>query len=386
MLLPHIIMGLYIGKSVPEKADRKLLEMIQSVEVNQSDDRGAGANPGFQLTFAANRARGRSADYGLLKDPRLAAGNRVVITITIAARPRVLMDGIITHQQLPFGDGNGDASLTVTGHDLGILMDLEEKTTGYKDMKHKEVVEQILKEYTKFGITADVQTPTTKWPLNPPKQMPTQHGITDRAYLRALAAANDFIFRLQPGPTPGKSVAYWGPPQRKGERQRALSVNLGTGTNVETIHFAADALAPTTVAGAVPDANTDDPTKVQNMTSQVKPVLAKNPALTENRTLLRTIWLGYAGPDANEAKARAQAITDQSTDRAVTCSGTLDTLRYGELLTVPGIVDVRGAGASYDGEYTVESVKHRISVAEYKQEFTLKREGLGTTIQKVNTR
>ena len=67
----------------------------------------------------------------------------------------------------------------------------------------------------------------------------------------------------------------------------------------------------------------------------------------------------------------------------VNASGTLDALRYGGLLTAPGIVGVRGVGYSYDGYYYVKNVNHQISRGEYKQNFTLTREGTGSLTQKV---
>lgn len=384
MPLPQIVLGLYFGKIKVRPADRNLMQVLRSVEVNQSDDGAGGAQQGFQITFSAQRPLGRSAEYELLKDPRLAPGNRVVITITLAARPRVLVDGIITHQQLPFGAGNGDATFVLMGRDISVLMDLEEKNKVYKKMKHKEVVEQILQEYVKLGIQTEVKNPPAKWPLEPPQQMPTQHRETDRNYLRRLAAANGFLFHVRPGPTPGKNVAYWGPPPRRSDEQPpALTTNMGTATNVDTINFSFDAMAATAVETAVSDANTEKAIDAEAGQTTRKPALAKRPTLTAGRTLLRTTWLDYAGPDPNEAKARAQALADQSTDRAVSGSGTLDTLRYGDILTAPGMVAVRGAGASYDGDYYVKTVKHRISIPEYKQEFTLSREGLGTKIQQV---
>lgn len=382
MTLPHIIMGLYLGASELKKAKRDLLEALQRVEINQSND---GSHQGFQITFAVQRALGRSTDYSLLIDPMLAPGNRVVITITIFSQPRVLMDGIITHQQLPSGSGDGDANLVIMGKDISVLMDLTDKTPIYNGMKHKEVVEQILSKYAKFGIIPQVETPTAKWPLNPPKQMPTQGGVTDRAYLSNLAQANGFKFYLLPGPTPGKSTAYWGPPIRQGNEHLPLSVNMGTRTNVEKINFSFDAQAAATVSGGVADPDGGKAQKADTTKGTQKRALAKQDPFGGNRTLLRTIWLGYAGPDANEAKARAQALTNESVAQAVTATGSVDTLRYGDLLTVPGMVAVRGAGGTYNGDYIVKSVKHRISVAEYKQDFTLTREGLGTTIQKVKT-
>jgi hypothetical protein len=40
------------------------------------------------------------------------------------------------------------------------------------------------------------------------------------------------------------------------------------------------------------------------------------------------------------------------------------------------LVGVRGAGISYDGLYYVESVTHNLKRGEYKQNFTLSRDGL----------
>lgn len=381
MLLPHLIMGLYLGQNTLEPAPRRLLEMLQSVEVNQSDDDKEGVQQGFQITLAAARRQGRSADYELLKQPQLTPGHRVVITMTIGAQPRILIDGIITHQQLPFSL-EGEATLVVTGHDISILMDLEEKNRGFKEMKHKEVVEQILSEYARLGITTQVTKPTVKWPTKPAKQMPMQAGVTDRAYLRSLAAAYGYTFYVKPGTKPGKCVAYWGPTKRQEPEQPALTVNMGAGTNVEKINFAFDAASGTQVGAAVADADTDKGKATTSGKGKGKP-LAKDDPFGGNRTLLRTLWLGYAGPDANEAVARAQAITDQALEQTVTGTGTVDTLRYGDLLTAPGIVGLRGVGGSFDGKYMVKSVKHRISVTEYKQDFTIQREGIGTTVQQV---
>ena len=40
------------------------------------------------------------------------------------------------------------------------------------------------------------------------------------------------------------------------------------------------------------------------------------------------------------------------------------------------LVGVRGAGRTYDGMYYVESVTHNIKRGEYKQSFTLSRDGV----------
>ena len=67
----------------------------------------------------------------------------------------------------------------------------------------------------------------------------------------------------------------------------------------------------------------------------------------------------------------------------MTANGSLDVLRYGRVLKARKLVGVRGAGAAFDGLYYVKSVTHNIKRGEYKQSFTLSRNGLLSTFQTV---
>ena len=53
--------------------------------------------------------------------------------------------------------------------------------------------------------------------------------------------------------------------------------------------------------------------------------------------------------------------------------------RYGRLLRSRLLVGVRGAGLAYDGLYYVNSVTHNLERGEYKQSFSLSRNGLIST-------
>jgi len=64
---------------------------------------------------------------------------------------------------------------------------------------------------------------------------------------------------------------------------------------------------------------------------------------------------------------------------AVTAKGTLDVTRYGQTLKARRLVGLRGVGAAFDGLYYVKSVTHTIKRGEYKQDFTLVRNGLIST-------
>jgi hypothetical protein len=69
---------------------------------------------------------------------------------------------------------------------------------------------------------------------------------------------------------------------------------------------------------------------------------------------------------------------------AVTCEGSLDVTRYRGVLNARQLVGLRGAGPAFDGLYYVKSVTHKIKRGEYKQDFTLTRNGLVSTVNTVN--
>ncbi|MGH7230112.1 MAG: hypothetical protein ACREJU_01975, partial [Nitrospiraceae bacterium] len=71
------------------------------------------------------------------------------------------------------------------------------------------------------------------------------------------------------------------------------------------------------------------------------------------------------------------------TSDAVTATGTLDVTRYGRTLKARRLVGLRGVGTAFDGLYYVKSVTHTIKRGEYKQNFSLVRNGLVSTVASV---
>ena len=120
---------------------------------------------------------------------------------------------------------------------------------------------------------------------------------------------------------------------------------------------------------------------MQTFFSTRLPPLVSQPALPVNLPNVRTSLLGDTqGLNVMAAFARAQGITDASMDNVVVATGTLDALRYNGLLQPRALVGLRGAGYSYDGTYYTKNVTHSIRKGEYKQSFTLTREGVGALL------
>ena len=78
----------------------------------------------------------------------------------------------------------------------------------------------------------------------------------------------------------------------------------------------------------------------------------------------------------NPMQAISRGLAEAKNQDSVGATGGLDVLRYGRVLKARGLVGVRGAGVAYDGLYYVQSVKSSLKRGEFKQSFTLTRNGL----------
>jgi hypothetical protein len=112
--------------------------------------------------------------------------------------------------------------------------------------------------------------------------------------------------------------------------------------------------------------------------------LATQPAWLVNQPNVRTAQFRESGVNTMQAFGRAQGQADATVD-AVSVEGELDTGRYGDMLQARSLVGLRGAGYQHDGLWYVKEVKHELKPGAYKQGFTLKREGLGSTTPVVMT-
>jgi hypothetical protein len=378
MSLKEINLKISIGKVTPQTAPAYIVEALESVEVTRT-----GESPStFRVNFRANRGRGLEQDYKLLSSPLLQAFNRVVLSVSFEGKSYPLMDGFITSQALQYTGKPGEAALVVSGEDVSLAMDIEEVSREFPRKGDAVLAGMVLDKYKSLGIKAEISQPPSK---NSPisQERYAQQNTTDRRYLRQLAAYHGFIFYVKPGSGNLTNIAYWGPPNRGGTPQMALTVDMGPATNVESIDFQYNALDPVLVKGELQDDITEEDMGLQIFNSTRTTPLAANPAIKANRSFLRKKQ--YCDPRLgfNRGRNLAQSQTNRSTDKAVVASGQLDTLRCGNVLDAPGLVNVRGVGRTYDGTYYIRQVIHRISPEKYNQFFTLTREGTGSSISKV---
>jgi hypothetical protein len=334
--------------------------------------------------FRAGRAGPAGAlDYLIVANPLLRPGNRVVIMVIVNAMPRVLMDGLIAHHQLNPGNAPGAGIFTVTGEDISVALDRDEVIAEHPAQNEMIIALKLIGMYAQYGLIPQVLPPfMIDFPI-PVERIPVQRG-TDLRYLQTLAARFGYVFYIRAGPLPMMNTAYWGPPIRLGLPARALSTNLGHETNVESIDFQYNAQAAVQVQGRIRDRNLNTDLPVMTFFSTRIPPLAAFPALPSDLPNVRKVHLENAeGLNYAQAFARAQATTNASMDNVLTASGEVDGARYGDVLEARGLVGVRGAGYYHDGLYYIKTVKHTISHGQYKQQFTLTREGKGSTVPMV---
>ncbi|HEV7975030.1 hypothetical protein [Amycolatopsis sp.] len=364
--LSPIRLTLLMGPRIPVPVPQPVTDALLSAQVTVT----AGQRSGFQLSFDLSK-------MGLVSNTLLPAGFfdpevRVVLMVTLRGTPTVLMDGICIRQEVGVSNQPGQSTLTVTGEDLSVLMDLEQKEDKqYPSLSPSAKAALIIAQYATYGITPVVVPEIFPQTPMPTQRIESQKG-TDLEYLTKLAQDNGYVFYIDPGPVPGVSRGYWGPEVRLGVPQPALTVNSDAASNVDQMTFSFDGTAREApqVMVQIPATKISAPLPVPEV-SILRPPMALKPA----PALKKKVIADSAKKDAPQALAEALAKAAESAD-AVSGSGQVDVVRYGHVLRARELVGVRGAGITYDGLYYVKSVTHNLQRGSYTQNFTLAREGL----------
>jgi hypothetical protein len=379
MSLQNALLTLLMGPTIPKPVPPSIIESLQNVEVTHDDS----GRSGFQITFETGRSGPAClVDTACHMSSQIKPFSRVVIIVTFNAKPRVLMDGVITNIEYSPDSSGGPCTFSVTGEDVSVMMDLEERSVEHVGQSEFVIANKLILSYADLGLIPMVIAPSAQDIPMPIERVPFQHG-TDLGHLNRMAERFGYVFYIIPGPVPLANTAYWGPPVRIGLPQKALSVNLGHATNIVNINFSYNALSATKVEGILQDRKSNKSMSVRAHTSHRTPPLVSTPALTAS-SQSRMVLARYSGLTVSQAQSQAQGTVDSSVDGVAAASGELDVLRYGNILWPRLLVGLRGAGYKNDGLWYVKKVTHKIKRGEYRQSFTLTREGMGSSIPKVN--
>jgi hypothetical protein len=378
-MLKGVHLTLLMGPTVAVPAPKSVTDALTSVEVTNA----SGSRSGFQLTFTMGK-------NSPLQTTLLPAGFfdpliRVIIVVTVNGAPNVIMDGLITQQQLAPSNTAGQSTLTITGEDVSKAMELFDFTgIPFPCMPAEGRVALILAKYLMFGLVP-VVIPSVLIDIPiPVERIPAQRG-TDWEYVNKLADDVGYVFYVEPGPRPGMNTAYWGPEVKTGVPQPALSVNMDAETNVESLSFSFDGMSKTLYFLFIQNllSKVPIPIPIPDITP-LNPPLGAKPPLPLNFKFVTNEEDedGTAKYSPIQAALIGLAKAARASD-VVSGTGSLNVTRYGRLLKARQLVGVRGAGLTYDGFYYVKSVTHSIKRGEYKQNFTLTRNALVSSTPRV---
>jgi hypothetical protein len=366
-----LMMGGFNASPVPQA----VIEALTEVQVTST----VGSQGGFQLKFTLGK---QSPVQQMLGSGYFDPRTRVIIAVTVNGSTEVLMDGIITKQDVAPSSAPGKSTLSITGLDLTALMDFLDLTgIPYPALPSFVIVEMILAKYAVLGVIPLALPASIPSFENPLDHFIKQNG-TDYSFVSYMAQLEGAVFYLDPGPTPGASLAYYGPDLSKmfGGMQPALTIDFDASTNVDSLSFSYDGTLATQYFVTIIEPNTKIPIPIPVPNIDIiKPTLAAH-----SPTPLKSEQLK---PIANESPAGAALAAlgalFKSAD-VISGSGSLDVLRYGRVFKARQLAAVRGAGAYYDGKYYVKSVTHNIKRGEYKQSFSLARGGVGSSVSTVS--
>jgi hypothetical protein len=380
-MLNSVQLTLMMGPIFPVAVPRAVLDSLAEVEVKVED---VGTS-GFQLTFSIDKQSPLQILF-LLTGGSPLLFMRVVVVVTVNGVANVLIDGVITNNSISPGDKGSNSTLTITGKDLTALMNQSDWSGfPFPALPPEGRVAIIVAKYALFGIIPIV-IPSVMIDIPLPIDLiPGQQG-TDLEYVRSLAAQVGYVFYIDPGPAPGVSKAYWGPQVKVGPVQPSLNSDMDAYTNVESMHFSFDQ-----EKNRIPLVYIYNQDTGVSIPIPMPPITPLNPPLG----LIPPLPTNLLPPDLKPFREDVsklpipQAImmglaAAAENAEVVTCEGSLDVTRYRGVLKARQLVGVRGVGPAFDGLYYVKSVTHKIKRGEYKQSFTLTRNGLVSTVPTVS--
>jgi hypothetical protein len=380
-LLSNVQLSLLMGPIIAQPVPSSVIEALVEVEVTVHDLEPSG----FKLTFSIDKQSPLQLLF-LLTGGLPLLFMRCIVVAVVNGTQNVLIDGVVTQNEIAPGDKGSNSTLSLLGSDLTAPMD-QVNWSGFPfpACPREARVALMLAKYAFFGLIPLI-IPSIVIDISLPiEQIPGQQG-SDLSYIKQLAGEVGYVFYIMAGPAVGTSLAYWGPQVKIGPVQPALNIDMDAYTNVESMHFKLDqekSKIPL-IYTYIQEVGISIPIPIPPV-NPLMPPLGAIPPLPTN--LLPPDLVSFR--DDLSKVSIPQAImmgfaAGAESSEAVSCDGSLNVTRYGGVLQARQLVGVRGAGYCFDGLYYVKSVTHHIKRGEYKQNFTLTRNGLVSTVSTVS--
>ena len=254
----ELTLSLFMGPVAVQPVPRAVMEALAEVNVNVS----SSGPSGFDLKFATSKRSQITTQLlpsGYFDPPR-----RVVIAATLRGQMSVLMDGVITQQEVVPSDEATKSVLSIKGEDLTRMMNLIDLSGfPFPGMPAEGAILIMLLRYTPIYKIVPLILPSILIDVeNPLESIRVQRG-TDLVYIKQLADRVGYTFYLQPGPMPGMSMAYWGPSLRAAipflPQPTPFAIDWDGRSNVESLQFSFDGFKKTQFVVLIQQRNTNIP-------------------------------------------------------------------------------------------------------------------------------
>ena len=147
-MLGSVQLTLMIGPVIPLTVPRVVLDSLTEVEVKTEDV----GQSGFQLVFSIDKQSPLQILF-LLSGGMPLLFMRVVLVATVNGVANVLIDGVITNNEISPGDKGSNSTLTITGKDLTALMDQSDWSGfPFPALPPEARVALLVAKYALFGI------------------------------------------------------------------------------------------------------------------------------------------------------------------------------------------------------------------------------------------
>ncbi|MGH7391908.1 MAG: phage late control D family protein [Candidatus Rokuibacteriota bacterium] len=342
--------------------DEDFYQCIAQITVVEDLDRGSS------FSIRVDLHRNEDGTWPHLDEARFEPWNRITIAAAFPDHADVIMDGYITHAGVGAEAQGGKVTMEIRGADASYVMHLEEKCKVWKEKTYEAIAEEIIKSY---GLKAVLPEGGAAAGNGTPPPSVTQRG-TDHRFLRELARRKGYEFYVRGGD------AHFHPADLAGTPQKVIAAEFGNETNCAGLSLEMDGTRPTEIVMSRLDPLAGVMQTVTAISSELEPLGTRD--IGDMRGFGIPSTLAFV---RNQGAATEADMTDFTRGVLrrhgwwVSARGSVNGLVYGRVLRSRKLVTIKGYGPTYNGNYYVRKVTHKLEPRSYVMEFEAARNRVG---------
>jgi phage protein D len=318
----------------------------------------------YRLYYTFNS---RDSDFPLLKERQLEPEKDLAVVAMGGASPAFLVYGPVMRHDIVLLDGGAGSSLEVTGGDLCIAMDRDDKSKVWSQVTDSSAVLEVLGQGG-YNLVPDVTHQTTT--MHSDFTHPLVQRETDLRFVRRLARRNGCWFWITTE-APMLNVAHFKRLRPGGAPEVEFRLNTKD-ANVEQVSIRWDTERP--VSATLKQLSLTDKSVVAGSVQRSPLSGLASKALGDVVKQRRTAHIAVPADDAGSLTARAEALLiDSGWFVSARIVAQLSVLK--KVVRAHTVARLEGAGTRHSGNYVVARVVHDIGRDEHYMTIDLVRNG-----------